>query len=95
LFFWDDYLFDYTREAVVKFIAIRKEAGINSKSSLYVSQANQGVYAAFVQGSYETVAVKIGRGDWSPKGSGWQILAAGDSYAVWKNSANFTPYVSS
>ncbi|MBP7635446.1 hypothetical protein KBA41_14860, partial [Candidatus Ozemobacteraceae bacterium] len=47
-------------------------------------KAEQDLYAAIVD---ESLAVKLGRNDWNP-GSGFELLASGDQYAVWGKKAS-------
>jgi len=68
-------------EEIKALIAVRKNAGIHSESSVEIAAADQGRYAAFIDGR---VAVKIGPADWSP-GEGWTLAADGRNYAVWTN----------
>ena len=62
-----------------KLIAIRKQAGITSRSSVFIEPDTQGKYAAIIN---DKVAMKIGPAQWSP-GAGWQLALDGPDYAVW------------
>jgi len=95
--FWDDY--KNQASAINSLMAIRKAAGINSGSKMYVSAATNGVYAAFIFGENQVIAAKIGSGSWSPAPSttGWKLQLSGNNYAVWSlpATAPFVPYYTS
>ena len=63
-----------------RLIAIRKQAGITSRSNLFIEPDTQGKYAAIIN---DKVAMKIGPAAWSPPGAGWQLALDGPDYAVW------------
>ena len=74
---------DY-QNTLIKLIHLRKTAGITSISPVRVDTAAQGVYAAYVYGGSQTLAVKLGTSwGWNPAGSNWTLAASGDRYAVW------------
>lgn len=60
-------------------IAIRKEKGVRSTSSLSIQRSETGLYAAIINGN---VAMKMGPNSWSP-GSGWTLRTSGTNWAVW------------
>ena len=68
------------RNEIKAMIDIRKRQGITSTSSVAIQVAENGRYAAIVNGK---VAVKIGPNDWSP-GAGWKLSAYGYQYAIWE-----------
>lgn len=67
------------RSAIKTLISLRKEKGIRSTASVAIQRADQGLYAAIINGN---LAMKIGPNSWSP-GSGWTLRTSGDQYAVW------------
>ena len=69
-------------------MSVRRTTGINCRSTVVVRKAAADVYAATVDNK---VAVKIGRGDWSPNGARlelgqkeWKMAASGHGFAVWE-----------
>lgn len=77
--YWPHY-FDWgLRDHIRALIRIRKEAGIGSTSAVSIAAADNGRYAAVIDGK---VAVKIGPADWSP-GAGWVLALYAKDYAVW------------
>jgi len=81
--FWE-HVYDWKLYAPIqKLISIRKAAKINSGSKVVIEKAEQGLYAAVIDGR---IAVKLGWVDWNP-GAGFKMLASGDNYAVWGKSA--------
>jgi len=79
--YWVHY-FDWgtTLQGKIKtLVALRKEKGIRSNSSLNIVAADSSKYAAIVNGN---LAVKIGPGSWSP-GTGWTLRSSGNQWAVW------------
>ena len=64
---------------IVKLIAIRKNAGITSRSGVFIEANTDGKYAAKID---DKVAMKIGAAPWSP-GDGWEVVLDGPDYAVW------------
>lgn len=67
------------RAQLSKLVAIRKRAGITSRSGVFIEPNTDGKYAAVVG---DKVAMKIGPAPWSP-GAGWQLALDGPDYAVW------------
>lgn len=97
--YWPHY-FDWGAKGEINtLIAIRKDNGISSSSSLQIIESSNSVYAALVNGN---VAMKIGGGNWSPSQAGWSdagdytLQASGNNYAVWAKggSGNNAPQVS-
>lgn len=86
LFDWGDAV----KGEISDLIAIRKNAGIHSQSNVTINTAQNGLYAAIVNGNNYDVAMKIGPNDWSPSGSNWSLVASGNNYAVWTNSDDTT-----
>lgn len=62
-----------------KLIELRKQAGINSRSSVFIEPNTDGKYAAIID---DKVAMKIGPAAWSP-GNNWRVILDGPDYAVW------------
>ena len=60
-------------------VAVRRQQGITATSSVSVKTAENGRYAAVVNGN---TAVKIGPWAWSP-GAGWTLASSGNDWAVW------------
>ena len=96
------HLFDWGNTAktqITDLVAIRKAAGIHSQSNLSIETAQNGVYAAIINGDNYDVAMKMGPNDWSPQGNGWTLAASGNNYAVWTkttvtpNPDTFTVFV--
>ena len=67
------------RAGIKTLIALRKEKGVTSTSSVAIQQATTGLYAAIVNGN---LAMKIGPNSWQP-GTGWTLRTSGNNYAVW------------
>ena len=65
---------------IIQLIALRKQAGITSNSSVFIEPDTNGKYAAIVG---DKIAMKIGPAAWSP-GDGWEVVVDGPDYAVWK-----------
>jgi alpha-amylase len=62
-----------------RLIAIRKKAGITSRSGVFIEPNTEGKYAAIID---RKLAMKIGPASWSP-GAGWEVVLDGPDYAVW------------
>ena len=71
------------RDAIAVLMAIRRDHGLTSTSSVAIQRAEKNLYAALVDGK---VAVKLGNKAWSP-GTGWALAAKGTQYAVWVRSS--------
>ncbi|MEP7337370.1 MAG: alpha-amylase C-terminal beta-sheet domain-containing protein, partial [Acidobacteriota bacterium] len=65
---------------IIKLIALRKQAGITSRSGVFIEPDTNGKYAAIIG---DKIAMKIGPAQWSP-GDGWEVALDGPDYAVWK-----------
>ncbi|HBD92592.1 MAG TPA: alpha-amylase [Spirochaetia bacterium] len=79
--YWPHY-FDYgtaLQGKIKTLIALRKEKGIRSTSTLNIVAADSSKYAAIINGN---LAMKIGPGSWSP-GTGWTLRTSGNNWAVW------------
>eukprot|EP00932_Pfiesteria_piscicida_P000093 SRR837773.10087.p1 GENE.SRR837773.10087~~SRR837773.10087.p1 ORF type:complete len:551 (-),score=192.68 SRR837773.10087:132-1667(-) len=61
---------------------IRKSIGVHATSRVNIVASQWGLYAAYIDGNFGSIAFKMGGNDWSP-GGGWQIKAYGQDYAVW------------
>ena len=84
--FWK-HIYDWQlRGQIKKLVDIRKKFGIIRSSKLQILKAEQGIYAAIIDGK---VAVKLGSIDWAPDAS-FTLLASGHDYAVWGKSASAT-----
>lgn len=77
--YWPHY-FDWgLKGRLAALLKVRRDAGINSASRVSILKAEQGLYAAVIDGK---AAVKLGDRAWDP-GRGWKLAADGPSYAVW------------
>ncbi len=79
--FWPDWR--QFPDAISNMIALRREMGITSTSSVAIQVADASQYAAVVDGK---VAVRIGNGNWTP-GSDWELALSGSGYAIWTKSS--------
>jgi len=71
---------------------IRKDVGVLADARVTVDVAEEGLYAAYINGKHGTVAVKVGDEDWAPECEGWHLRASGIDYAVWTNDVrNWRP----
>jgi alpha-amylase len=79
--FWDHLLRwgEGHRETITRLARLRHEQGLNRRSKLEILRAEEGLYAARVDGK---VAVKLGSKPWSP-GEGYQLALSGHGFAVW------------
>ncbi|MFL6274908.1 MAG: alpha-amylase C-terminal beta-sheet domain-containing protein [Blastocatellia bacterium] len=80
--FWRHF-FDQGEEQkakLIKLISLRKQAGITSRSGVFIEPNTDGKYAAIIDGK---IAMKIGPASWSP-GDGWEVALDGPDYAVWR-----------
>jgi alpha-amylase len=74
---------DY-QNTIINLIKIRKTAGITSTSAIHVDTATNNLYAAYITGTHQTLAVKLGTSwSWTPNGTGWTMVTSGDRYAIW------------
>ncbi len=77
--FWPHF-FDWgIKDSLSALIKIRRASGLTSTSSVNILKAEQGLYAAVIDGK---VAMKLGDKTWDP-GAGWKPAAEGRSYTVW------------
>ncbi len=77
------HVFDWgLRPNIKALVSARQAAGVSSTSPVTIVRAEQGLYAALVDGSEGRVAMKLGSNDWNP-GVGWNLAASGNDYAVW------------
>ncbi len=83
--FWDHFYEWGLHDQIKELIAIRKANDIHSGSNLAIQQVQNDLYSAIIDGK---VAMKIGGGNWSPAGSGWELKASGNGYAVWDKLGN-------
>ncbi|WP_257459722.1 carbohydrate-binding module family 20 domain-containing protein [Archangium lipolyticum] len=74
------HIYNWNLKAEIKALMdVRKAQGITSTSAVSIQRAENGLYAAIINGN---TAMKIGGTDWNP-GTGWTIAASGSGYAVW------------
>ncbi|MDY7231756.1 carbohydrate-binding module family 20 domain-containing protein [Hyalangium rubrum] len=74
------HIYDWNLKAAIQaLMGVRKTQGITSTSTVSIQRAENGLYAAIVNGN---TAVKIGGTDWNP-GTGWTLAASGSGYSVW------------
>lgn len=89
------HLFDWGSTAqnqIKQLITVRKQAGIHSQSQLRIETAQNGLYAAIIDGDNYSIAMKMGPQDWSPNNGNWELVTSGNNYAVWKETGdNPTP----
>ena len=77
--YWPHF-FDWgLKDQISALIKIRRDSGLSSLSVADIQRAEQGLYAAVIDGK---VAMKLGDKAWTP-GYGWKLAAQGQSYAVW------------
>jgi alpha-amylase len=70
------------KNSIKSLINARRSVGVLSTSAISIQKAENGLYAAIVNGSTGRLAMKIGPNDWSP-GAGWELVTWGNQYAVW------------
>nr|GMD03787.1 probable alpha-amylase 2 [Ipomoea batatas] len=79
-----DHFYDWgnsLHDQIVRLIDIRRNQGINSRSSIRILEAQPNVYAAIIG---EKICVKIGDGSWCPAGAEWRLATSGHRYAIWQ-----------
>lgn len=77
------------RKAILDLLALRKRQRLSCRSTVIIRKAAADVYAATLD---DRVAMKIGRGDWSPEkgkvdppqGKRWKLSLSGNGWAVWE-----------
>ena len=73
-------------QVILDLMKLRKSVGVNARSKITVRKAASDVYAATID---DKLAIKIGRGDWSPNaananvGRDWKSAVTGQNVAVW------------
>ncbi len=77
--YWPHFFDPGIKGPISDLIRIRRTSGISSISSVSILKAEQGLYAAVVDGK---VAVKLGDRAWEP-GAGWGQATTGPGYVVW------------
>ena len=77
--YWAHYFNWNLGSSIRALMSVRRSMGISSGASVSIVRAEQGLYAAIING---TTAMKIGWGSWSP-GAGWTLRTSGNNYAVW------------
>lgn len=81
--FWE-HVYDWNLyNQIQKLIGIRKTNRLNSASKVEIVKAEDGLYAALIDGK---VAMKIGAKDWAPADASFKLAASGDNYAVWSKT---------
>ncbi|WP_082041777.1 glucan 1,4-alpha-maltotetraohydrolase domain-containing protein [Lacinutrix sp. Hel_I_90] len=88
------HLFDWgtsVKTEITDLVAIRKAAGIHSQSNVSIKASQNGLYAAVISGDNYEVAMKMGPNNWNPQGSGWNLVASGNNYAVWTKATVIPP----
>ncbi|CAH9087024.1 unnamed protein product [Cuscuta europaea] len=78
-----DHFYDWgnsIHDEIVKLIEIRRNQGINSRSSIRILEAQPNLYAAIID---EKICMKIGDGSWCPAGPEWTLATSGCRYAIW------------
>ena len=79
-----EHVYDWKlKNEIKKLISVRKANKIHSTSKVEIVKAENGLYAAIIDGK---VAVKLGSKDWAP-GDGYTLAASGNNYAVWDKGA--------
>ncbi|KAI8469622.1 MAG: glycoside hydrolase superfamily [Monoraphidium minutum] len=75
------------RKLILDLVQVRKDNGLNARTKVTVRKVAGDVYAATFD---DKVALKIGRGDWSPNGANvnvgqkeWKLTVSGQNVAVW------------
>jgi len=80
---YSTHVFDWGLQKEIKnLINARRGAGITSTSKVGILKAENGLYAAIVEGTRGRVAIKMGSNDWNP-GAGWSLATYGKEFAVW------------
>ena len=86
------------KATIDKLMSVRKTNGINAYSSITIDRAEAGLYAAYIKktstDAEPVVAMKIGPYDWTPAGTGWNLVVTNTEYKVWSKSVvNVAPTV--
>jgi alpha-amylase len=76
-------------QAILDLLDVRTRNGLDCRAKVTVRKAAGDVYAATIN---DKVAIKIGRGDWSPNsaridaagGSQWAKACSGQNWAAWE-----------
>eukprot|EP00850_Spirogloea_muscicola_P007965 SM000041S15524 [mRNA] locus=s41:621857:624986:+ [translate_table: standard] len=80
VFCWGDEL----RRVLTDLIALRRKAGIHSRSSIRIAEASNDRYCAQVG---DRLAMRIGADGWTPPAGGggglWKLIVSGLEYAAW------------
>eukprot|EP00899_Mesostigma_viride_P010566 jgi/Mesvir1/19510/Mv16607-RA.1 len=86
--FWRDWKDERMRALIVRLVGVRRQAGVSAVSTWRVQRADDGLYAATVQGTNSRVAMKIGRQAWSPEWMDptFRLRASGNDFAVWMSA---------
>jgi glycosidase len=86
----DDFDPSFMKDDIQTLIDIRYNVGVqDDANTVNIDTANDSLYAAYIKGSNGTIAMKLGSGDWSPDGDGWNKTSVcgdqnGIGYCVWK-----------
>jgi alpha-amylase len=80
--FWDHfYTWGKKHQKVIKaLMALRHELGIHKNSELQILAAEQGLYAANIDGR---LMIKMGWNSWSPQDSDYELRMSGNDWAIW------------
>jgi alpha-amylase len=75
------------QNTIKNLIVLRRSRKINSRSTVHIAEARQGLYAALIgevsNGSFSPqIAMKLGSAEWNP-GQRWHIAGFGNRFAVW------------
>ncbi len=84
-----EHVYDWKlKNEIKKLIAVRKANKIKSTSKVEILKAENGLYAAIIDGR---VAMKLGTKDWCPEDSSFQLATSGNNYAVWQKATKSSP----
>ena len=88
---YSTHVFEWNLQKDLKtLVNARRSVGITSTSRVSIQKAENGLYAAIIDGSNGRLAMKMGPNDWSP-GSGWNLASYGNEFAVWTQGAKAEP----
>lgn len=82
--FWE-HVYDWNlKNEIKKLVAVRKANKITSTSKVEILKAENGLYAAVIDGK---VAMKLGAKDWCPSDESFKLMTSGNNYAVWAKAS--------
>jgi alpha-amylase len=70
-------------EKIEQCVQVRFRQGLHCLSKLSIMAAEDGLYAAYIEGNNGKVAMKMGPRDWCPQGGQWKMATYGSDYAIW------------